>query len=313
MRITGVSFLFTILSFIVLTSCSSERRYIKERVENGNNLSFTYFKEAIRSYSSWSEYVPENGIDAMTVIYFGGQTEISNKDYWKFLDYLNENDSTAMFEKHKPKTDNWLNYSNDFNFADSMAKHYDSLDLFGNYPVVNITPDDAIAYVNWLNEIEPNSTIIYGLFTEEDWLTFFNEDRDIDSSFAWDSYYWRNSSQSPLGNFAEFDQNQIRYNQLSDKISWYDSDSIGYLSYVNGPMKCWSYNPNYWGAYNMSGNVAEITSAYFKLDGKWYCKTRGGSWHSPVFYLREIAEETYQLPSPYVGFRIMKYQYKKHE
>ena len=238
---------------------------------------------------------------------------MSNEDYWKFLDYLKEIDSISLFEKHKPKTDNWLNYSEDFNFADSMSKHYDSLTLFGNHPVVNITPGDALAYANWLNTIEPDSTVIYQLFTENDWLLYFNDSDDLDSSFSWGSRYWMNASRDLLGNFAEFDQNQIRYNHLSDKISWYGSDSLGYSSYVNGPMACWSFSPNCWGAYNMSGNVAEITSNSYEIDGRWYCKTRGGSWHSPVFYLRKIAKETYQLPSPYVGFRVVKLQFKQME
>ncbi len=313
MRITSVLFLLAISLIIFLSSCSTERKYLKERSENGNNLAFMYFKKTTQTFSSWSGYFPEDGVDSMSVFYFGGQTEISNKDYWEFLDYLKENDSIELFEKHKPKTANWLNYSDDFTIADSMSKHYDNLEFFGHYPVVNLTPEDALAYANWLNKIEPDSTIIYQLFTPNEWLSFFNKDEDIDSSFAWDSFYWMNSFREPLGNFAEFDQNQIRYNHLTDIVSWHGSDSLGYSCFVNGPMACWSFNPNWWGAYNMSGNVAEITNIYFKIDGIWYCKTRGGSWHSPVFYLREIAEEIYQLPSPYVGFRIVKCQFKTYE
>jgi formylglycine-generating enzyme required for sulfatase activity len=286
---------------------------MRERSKNGTNLSFTYFKKTTRTFSSWYGYYPEDTVDSLDVFYLGGQFEVSNNEYWVFLDYLKGIDSLDLFEQHRPKTENWSNYRDDFNIADSMAQQYDSLEIFGNHPVVNVTPQDALAYANWLNSIEPDSTVIYQLFTRSHWLLFFNENENIDSSFAWESNYWKFSSHIPQGNYAEFDQDQIRYNHISDKISWYGSDSLGYSSFVNGPMKCGSYSPNYWGAYDMSGNVAEITSANLGVDGKRYCKTRGGSWHSPVFYLREIAEETYALPSPYVGFRIVKIQFKDYK
>lgn len=308
-RLTVILFLLIVL----LGSCSIERHYQNERSENGNNLTFVYLKKTTRTFSSWYGYYPENKIDSLNFLYSGGQTEISNKAYWTFLNYLKEIDSTELFERHRPKTNNWLNFVDDFNFADSMAQHYDNIASFGDYPVVNITPKDALAYVNWLTAIEPDSTVIYTLFTADDWQLFFNENNDIDSNFSWESDYWRNSSNDPLGNFAEFDQNQIRYNQLTDKISWYGSDSLGFSAIVNGPMPCWSFHPNSWGAYNMSGNVAEMTTSTFEIDGKWYAKTRGGSWHSPIFYLREVGEESYQLPSPYVGFRVVKIQFKAFE
>lgn len=243
--------------------------------------------------------------DQMKVTYWGGQHEVTNAQYWKFLNYLQDIDSLSSFELHKPKTANWKN-DKSLTIGDSLSVYYDSLELFGNYPVVNITPLDAQAYVNWLNQIEPDSMVFYRLFTPNEWLELFNDHVDLDSSFAWGGTYWRNYDHAPLGNYAEFNQDQIRYNQLNDEVRWEYSDSIGYTSFVNGPMKVYSFNPNAWGAYNMSGNVAEIVGSYYEIENSWYCQTHGGSWHSPIFYLRKFAKETYKVPSPYVGFRVLK-------
>ena len=59
----------------------------------------------------------------------------------------------------------------------------------------------------------------------------------------------------------------------------------------------------------MSGNVAEIINTPPQQIGDtivyW---TKGGSWHSPLYYLRKHTWERYVLPSPYVGFRVVKYE-----
>ncbi|WP_294671253.1 SUMF1/EgtB/PvdO family nonheme iron enzyme [uncultured Fluviicola sp.] len=306
---------FGILTLAILFSCSTARKFQKTRSKNGNDLTFVYFKKGEASKDPYHQILgfryPKE-IDSMTAFYWGGQTEVTNKQYLKFVAYLKVSDSLG-YEKHKPKTFNWRAYSEDFDFADSMARNYDNLEAFGNHPVVNITPENATAFVTWLNKIEPDSLVFYRLFKPFEWLELFNEKKEIDSSFAWEGNYWRNKNQLPLANYAEFDQDQIRYNHLTDRITFQNSDSVGYESYVNGPMNVWSYNPNYWGAWNMSGNVAEITESYYKLDSTWYCTTRGGSWHSPVFYLRKSSTETYKLPSPYVGFRVLKIQLKLRE
>ena len=182
--------------------------------------------------------------------------------------------------------------------------------MFLNYPVVNITPEAANAFALWLTKIEPDPLVYYRLFTPKEWLLLFNSTEKIDSSFAWETTYWRNDNGTKLGNYAEYDQDQIRYDRIKDYVYWKNSDSIGYLYKVFGPREVYSYNPNVFGAYNMSGNVAEITTNYLAVDGETHCFTRGGSWSSPVFYLRKIAEEEYTVPSPFVGFRILKVKIK---
>jgi formylglycine-generating enzyme required for sulfatase activity len=304
--------LFLFLFVLLLFSCSTSKKLNKIRLEKGNDNSFVYLKRAsdLHYYYSKREVERHLGfkIDSFTVTFWGSQTEISNKSYWTFLNSLKDSDSISKFQKHKPKTSNWKNFSDNFYFADSLSLYYDSLELFGNYPVVNITPEDALAYIDWLNEIEPDSLVFYKLFSPDEFIYFFNDLDETDSTFSWGTNYWKNNNNYDLGNFAEFDQNQIRYSQNSDEISFYNKDSIGYLFHVNGPREVYDYNPNRWGAYNLSGNVAEINTLYIKIKDDWHCTTIGGSWSSPVYYLRKNTTETYKLPSPFVGFRVMKLQ-----
>lgn len=306
---------FILFLYLFLFSCSTSKKLNKIRFEKGNNLHFVYFKKTNElHYYSKLEIERHLGyeVDSFSFALFGSQTEISNKSYWTFLNSLKAKDSITKFEKHKPKTSNWKNYRDNFYFADSLAKFYDSLELFGNYPVVNITPEDALAYIIWLNKIEPDSTVFYKLFSKKEYQYFFNDLAETDSTFSWGTDYWRNSYNYDLGNFAEFDQEQIRYSQREDQISFCCVDSIGYLFHVNGPREVYSYNPNCWGAYNLSGNVAEINTHSKKIGEDIYCTTIGGSWYSPVYYLRKNTTETYKLPSPFVGFRVMKIQLIKN-
>lgn len=300
-----------IICVIFISSCGTSKRMENIRAKQGNDLIFAYFKKTDLSSAQYStlflQKFPYNS-DSVTINYFGGMSEVSNKQYWKFLSHLEHTDKERYY-KHKPETANWKVFKNKYSdFADSMSQNYDDLSLFGDYPVVNITPDNAIEFVNWLNSIEPDSTIFYSLFTESDWLNLFNDTPKIDSSFSWRGNYWRNESDKQLGNYSEFNQNQIRHNQLTDEIEWAGVDSLGYEAFYNGPLPVFTYNPNNWGAWNMSGNVAEITDNYYKKGSVWYCTTHGGSWGSSVFYLRKSPTETYQLPSPYVGFRVLKLQ-----
>lgn len=301
---TAWKILFCFSICLQLVSCSTARKYAKQRIRNGNEIDFVYFKRG--SAPEDSILVKKIGA-AVKIAYFAGQSEVSNKQYWRFLESLKETDP-GKYQEHKPKTGNWKKYSDSFTIADSMALYYDSLGLFRNHPVVNITPLDALAFIEWLNRTEPDSTVRYRLFSTEEWLEVFNETKGIDSSFAWGGNYWRNKYNNPLANYSEFDQDQIRYDHIKDKITWANADSLGYSSFINGPMPVYSYNPNCWGAYNMSGNVAELTTNYIRINQQWRCYTHGGSWHSPVFYLRKAPVEEYVLPSPYVGFRVLKIQ-----
>lgn len=294
-----------------------ERKYHKERKAAGNNVPFVYFNKTKASndvYSGTSYYksITEN-LDSIDIFLFGSQTEISNKQYNIFLNYLKENDSIELYNKYKPDSLQWLIQKNKVIYPDSLYQYYSSHTIFLNYPVVNITPEAANAYALWLTKIEPDTLVYYRLFTTKEWLLLFNDNKGIDSSFAWGGNYWRNDNGTKLGNYAEYDQSQIRYNRIEDYVYWENSDSLGYSYTLFGPREVYSYNPNPWGAYNMSGNVAEITLDYFIKDNKIHCITKGGSWSSPVFYLRKIAREEYIVPSPFVGFRILKVKIQPNE
>ncbi len=303
---------------ILLTSCY--RGYFpdgqKQREKNGNDLSFVYFKSIPYSEYLFKQGLKVNDTLSTKILLRGGTYEVTNGQYWRFLNSIKDSNYQAYLD-NLPYDEAWEEYRYIINdFTDTLKALYNDFEKSKNYPVVNITPNNMKAYLSWLNKIEPNPNVRYRMFTAEEWLDLFNCSKDPnDSTFAWGTNYWRNKANSLLGNFAMFDQNQIRFDILRNQVKFAHLDSIGYQSRINGPLSVYSYNPNCYGAWNMSGNVAELTAGYpnagsyytvYRDSIHWSVTTHGGSWISPVYYLRKGVTENYKIPSPFVGFRVLQ-------
>jgi len=222
-----LSFMLVCSSTALLLSCSVEREYTKIRSEAGNDLTFVHFKTLDANRDSYIQVfndVYEIDTSLMQMSYLGGQCEVTNKQYWNFLNHLRDQDSLSSFEKHKPKTAMWKR-DDSFAMGDSLSIYYDSLELFGNHPVVNITPDDALAYINWLNEIEPDSMVYYRLFNTNEWLELFNDHSDLDigaGEFSPSEKYiemgWSNYRLAYRG----YDENELTQKALrKEKEQWW--------------------------------------------------------------------------------------------
>jgi formylglycine-generating enzyme required for sulfatase activity len=322
MKLINIHRISIIIFALLLVSCSTSSFLDgqKQRVKNGNNLSFIYFKTVPFSEYEFKESLVVSDTVNTVIQFFGTQTEITNEQYWAFLNSIKKT-SYEEYEKHLPRHEEWLNYRDKYHdFADSLKELYENNEASKDYPIVNITPENMFAYVNWLNDIEPNKNVKYRLFSSIEWLEFFNCTSELnDSTFTWEGNYWRNERGSLLANFAELNQDQYRYNRINDVGYFNNKDSLGIEFFILGPKPVFSYNPNCYGAYNMAGNVAEFNigsrhrRAYYKTDKKWRANTFGGSWGSPIFYLRKSIEETYLLPSPLVGFRVLMVYIKEEE
>lgn len=240
---------------------------------------------------------------------FMGQTEITNRQYDFFLASLKKDSLFELYEQCKIDINGWLRKDSLNPFYVSMAGSYHTSEIYLDYPVVNISFKAMKEYINWLNRKEPSKNIIYKLPDQDEWTFAFNSLPASDSSYAWetDSYY--KSSNTLLGNFAILDAEQIRYDQTTDDLWFHNFEKEGYIAKINGPLQAYSYNPNNWGIFNMSGNVAEIVDVTPEIKGDstiyW---TKGGSWLSPPYYCRKHAWERYILPNPAVGFRVAKYE-----
>jgi hypothetical protein len=100
---SNFNLIIILVSSIILLSCGTERRYHKKRIDAGNNIPFVYFKKTVSKFDIYNrtEYyknIPGHK-DSVEIFLFGSQTEISNKQYSNFLNYLKKNDSIELYNK----------------------------------------------------------------------------------------------------------------------------------------------------------------------------------------------------------------------
>lgn len=288
------------------------------REDSGIYSPFMYIKQDslyMAGPTKWfyHDYNKEDSIEItnkfVTINVFIGQTEVSNRQYRLFLNSLKTDSLFDKYEKCKPKKDRWYRNDSLNPFYISMLESYHDSAEYSDYPVVNISFEAMKEYVNWLNRKEPSKNIIYKLPGIDEWLHAFNTLPESDSSYAWETSTYCRKNNTLLGNFAILNSEQIRYNQVTDDMWFNNYKEEGFIMKINGPLPVYSYHPNKWGTYNMSGNVAEIVDIpKDSIGDKTVYWTKGGSWVSPPYYCRKHAWERYTLPNPCVGFRIVKYE-----
>jgi len=218
-----------------------------------------------------------------------------------------------------PDTLAWV-HDYTYSFNEPMTNMYFWHPAYDDYPVVGVSWKQARAFTIWRTQLlngyksGNGETFVndFRLPTESEWEYASRGGLDL-APFPWGGPYIRNTKGCFLANFKP-----LRGNLVDD----------GGFSTV----KANSYQPNDFGLYNMSGNVAEWTnnaydeSAYnfaadFNMDYQFDAKDadapalkrkviRGGSWKDVGFYLQN-GTRTYEYQDTakcYIGFRcVMTY------
>lgn len=202
-----------------------------------------------------------------------------------------------------------------YSFHDPMTNMYFWHPGYDNYPVVGITWVQAKAFSVWRTQLLNSWLQAMGdlyvndfrLPTEAEWERAARGDL-AQSAYPWGGPYIRNEAGCFLGNFKP-----MRGRYFEDG---------GFHT-----VKAYSYNPNGWGLYCMSGNVAEwCETAYdesmyefshdlnteYRYDAMdWDPPSmkrkvlRGGSWKDIGYYL-QTATRTYEYQDTaksYIGYR----------
>ena len=205
-----------------------------------------------------------------------------------------------------------------YSFNDPMVNMYFWHPAYDNYPVVGVTWVQARAFCiwrtqklnNWLSAQNMLWVQDFRLPTEGEW-EYASRGGLKHSPYPWGGPYIRNSAGCMLGNFKPM---RGRY-----------FDDGGFY-----PVKAYSYNPNGWGLYCMSGNVAEWTETAFdesvyefshdlNPEYRYYAMDwdppvlkrkviRGGSWKDVGYYL-QTGTRTYEYQDTtksYLGFRCVQ-------
>lgn len=210
----------------------------------------------------------------------------------------------------------------DFTYAfnEPMTEMYFWHPAFDDYPVVGVSWQQARAFNVWRSQLIDNQQKQSGdvyvnrfrLPTETEWEYAARGGLEL-SPYPWGGPYIRNKQGCPLANFKVMRGDYV--------------DDDGFYT-----VPVYSYNPNDFGLYNMSGNVAEWTStAYDESNYEFFHDMnpdytyhamendppalkrkviRGGSWKDVEFYLQvgTRAYEYQDTAKSYIGLRsVMSY------
>ena len=264
-------------------------------IKEENNFIYRYEELDVRALSK-SNSLDEEAIDKMDAFTYRDNfvIEIEVKIYPSTLDYQSD------YAYANNETDATFNYEH--------VAHDD-------YPVVGITWEQANAFCHWRTHImnsylkSQNEPLLpdFRLPTETEWEYAARGGYGM-SPYPWGGPYTRNMKGCFLANFKP-----LRGNYTAD----------GGLKAI----KVRQYNPNNYGLYDMSGNVAEWTSTVFDETSTSYSHdmnsdnsymseesdqdvlkrkvVRGGSWKD-ISYFIQTSTRTYEyddVSTSYIGFR----------
>lgn len=220
--------------------------------------------------------------------------EVSNRDYREFVFWMKQN-RPEKWKAMLPDTSVWRSSTG---HLDPLAQFYFQHSAYLDFPVVGISKSQAEAYCDWLTEVYiPKKGGVKPQFMLPNRKQWIRAARGASSRPYPHKYIGlRNSKGQFLCNFKA----------LGDQSIHYDSTALGYRVMSTNPSRpdgglitteCYSYWPNEFGLYNLSGNVAEmVVDAFVAL---------GGSWNDTGYDVRIDCIQSAQRATATIGFRVM--------
>ena len=209
------------------------------------------------------------------------KTEVSNLEYTVFLSSISIEDSV----KSLPQSKMWGIDKNN----EPQIKYYFRHPAYRDYPVVNVTYENAKSYCKWLTGVLNNSykhlKVIVRLPTEKEW-EYAAKGGNKFAIYPWGYETMRVKEGKNQGRMqANFMRGKGDFIGALGKL---DDDAD-----ITAPVT--SYWPNPFGLFCMSGNVAEMVSEKGLV--------KGGSWKSRADWLQIQKKQYVYTASPEVGFR----------
>jgi|GEM_PF-2035020 len=92
---------------------------------------------------------------------YASQTEVTGKEYNQFLGYLLRSNQKSLYERYKPDISNYegpiLTFFKGYHYPEVESKATKYNKDYGDYPIVNISYEAAVAYCMWFTDLYNNT------------------------------------------------------------------------------------------------------------------------------------------------------------
>ncbi len=288
----------------------------QEEIEANNKQKAKMLKQLFKIDKKKYAFIPSgtvkiNNKNVSVQSFFMQTTEVSNLEYRTFLFDLLIQGKKEEFLMAKPDQTKWMEYGK---FMKPMQDNYFSHVAYDNYPINNISREGANLYCRWLTEELFKSerrkaqkmVADVRIPTNYEWMYAASGGGKL-NPYPWGGPYLRNAKGCFLANYKpgidssvacikDKTMDDVHLNE-KNRYNKYSADGGYFTVNVN------SYNPNSFGLYCMSGNVAEMVYYHDKnnLPG-----TKGGSWSSTAHEIQINGPDKFKgitEASSNIGFR----------
>ena len=243
----------------------------EEEIKDNNKQKKRMIDKLIKMDKSTWKFIPAGHLqyknEDISLQSFGMRsTEITNLEYRTFLFDLLISGRKEDFIKCRPAHHLWTARFKNVEFNNPMEEHYFSHPAYNEYPVVNISWENAVMFCEWLTA-EANSKLKAGgkqlinplrIPSEYEWIyAAMGGNPALKNSTGSDSL--KNPKSCYLSNFSCLIHENARYD--STLKYWVPKDSTGFHFMNDGAFHTaavTSYTANGYGLFCMSGNVSEM-------------------------------------------------------
>lgn len=217
---------------------------------------------------------------------FVDETEISNFSWQEYEIWIKEKYGKNSPEHLAvlPDTLIWKGKGYD---NEPYVKYYYRHSAYRDYPVVGISYEQAIAYCKWRTDMVKMFMAKKGKYGPVDF------EYRLPSKKEWETLSYNGRGQINNNGFNEKGMRTLNCVWEPDTIAQKKMENETQAFEVTAPV--YSYWKNFYGLYNMMGNVAEMVLE------KGICK--GGSWRHEIEQCRAGNDIAYDKPKAWLGFR----------